>query len=130
MPSPIPTLDLHYVWEDSGCCVLGRIVGYDGALIKQIDITSINCRVFDADANRALTADLDPAVADTVYNAAQNDASWPYDDGYNFRHLLPATAFPTGGHKYRVEYLFDPAAAAEENFHGVLEVYARNLYRS
>ena len=130
MPSPIPTLDLHYIWEDSGCLVLGRIVGYDGSLIQQLDITSISCQVRDADNNRALTATLTPIVADVVYNAAQNDDSWPYDDGYNFRHLLPATAFPTGGHKYRIEYLLDPASADEENFHAVLEVYARDLYRS
>jgi len=130
MPSPIPTLDLKYVWEDSGCCVLGRLTGFDGELIKQADLTSISCKIFDADANRLETADLTPAVADTVYDAAQTSAAWPYDDGYNFRHLLPATAFPTGGHKYRVEYLVDPASADEENFHCVLEVYARNLYRS
>ena len=100
------------VIEDSAAQVLARVLA-DGVAVVQADISAISYSVFDHSAlgdpvvgghdGVALT------VADVVFDTLQTDARWTKDaTGYNFRHAIAGTAFPTGGHRYRIEYTFTP----------------------
>ena len=99
------------VWEDGGAIVLARIVGNDGSNITQASITSIAYLVYDTTSSaQVITGSV--TVATSVFDTLQDDDRWPDSEatGYNFRHALPATAFPTGGHEYQVEYKFTPSS--------------------
>ncbi len=118
------------IWEDCGSLVLARIVGWTGALVTQATLDTITYKVFDLDNNRQQTGSDTLNKAAVIFDTAQEDGSWPYDDGYNFRFLLPASCFPTGGHKYRVEFIFTPVGADTEPFAVVRDLLADNLYGS
>lgn len=111
--------------EDSSCHIVGRLAMADGTgdatgiagegnFVKAADLSSIVRTVYDeADLSTAIltttltvgTVVLDTPVTDT--------ALWEGDSvGYNFKDQIPKTAFPTGGHIYRVEYVFTPTAGA------------------
>lgn len=123
-----PENPVFYGYEDCGIVVMGRLLGWDGSLITQATIDSIAHKVVDLDANNTETASGALVVADVVYDAGQNDGSWPYDDGYNFRYLIPAAAFPTGGHRYSAEFTFTPTGAENQPFALDVEILARNRH--
>ena len=117
-------------FEDCGCGVFARILNWADALLTQAATTSITYKVFDLDNNNAQTGTGTLTVADVVYDTAQTGGGWPYDDGYNFRYVLPASCFPTGGHKYIAELIFTPAGADPQPFAVVYEIIARKLLTS
>lgn len=117
------------VFEDGGASVLARVYGPDGAAITQAAISTITCRV-TAKSSGASVATPTVTVADSVFDTLQDDALWEdVDDvGYNFKHDLPATAFPTGGETYIVEYKFTPVSGAV--FWVAVETRATGVYTS
>lgn len=101
-------------FEDSAAVFMARVLGSDGTALQQADVTGITCKVFDLDSASPTTAVASPTivVASVIYDTLQtSDVRWTKDStGYNFLHAMPPSAFPTGGHRYRVEYLCDPAS--------------------
>ena len=87
----------------------------EGNFAKVADLTSITRTVFDQNNADAVvigptTLTLSAVVLDTVVT---DTALWDGSSvGYNFKDRILNTAFPTGGHMYRVEYAFVPTAGA------------------
>lgn len=116
----------HVSWnEDGSATVVARLtaragtgtatgVSGEGNWIKQADLTSITCAVYDLNSSTPGTAITSPTV--TVATAVQdspvtNGAIWPLDQtGWNFYHDLAETNFPTSDHRYRVVYTVTPTA--------------------
>ena len=103
-------------YQNGGGDFLARVYRHDSyTAAQQSEITSITCKVFDLDSDTPTTAIITPAitVSDVIFNSLQTDARWTVDStGFNFRHELLATAFPTGQHRYRVEYKITPTDGA------------------
>lgn len=103
------------VVEDSGCTCLGRLL-LNGSNATQAGISSITYSVFDLSSRTPTTpiTGHDAAaltVSQVIFDTLQTDGRWSEDStGYNFRHEVAATAFPTGGHRYRIEYRITPAS--------------------
>lgn len=106
-------------FEDGSALVMGRLCGHDatgsaspeageGLLYLKIDVASITCAVYDLTGTTPGTPVVSPTVtvASAVYDTLQTaDNLWSMDShGYNFRHELPTTAFPTADHTYLVRY--------------------------
>lgn len=103
------------VIEDGGATMLARVVGHSGAAITQASLTSISYKVFDLDGTTPDTAILSgtATVSSVVFDTLQTDSRWSEDStGFNFAHALAVTAFPSGDHRHRIEYLFTPASGA------------------
>lgn len=117
-----------FVWEDGGATTLARILGLDGDLIVQADVSTITCLVYDITSAASIITPT-VTVASAVFDTLQTDARWSVDTtGFNFSYALPATAFPTGEHDYRIEYKFTPASGAA--YFVVYQVHSREVYTS
>lgn len=106
---------LSRVYEDGGADFRARVYGHAGALLQQATVSTITGKVFDLDSATPTTAVYTPTlvVATQVFDTLQTDGTWTLDTtGYNFAHAMPADAFPTGNHRYRVEYKITPTGAA------------------
>lgn len=115
------------VWEDATAVMLARVVGSDADNVAQADISSIACKVFDAAGTQIINPSI--TVSSVIYDTLQTGDEWTVDaTGYNFRHALPTTAFPTGGAIYTVEYVF--TATDGSVFPVVYRVTALNLFSS
>src|SRR4051812_31859089 len=90
----------------TGAAMLARIRGSDGSYVTQAVTSSITCAVSDMTTGSAVAV-ITPSVvvASAIFDTLQTDSAWSKDStGYNFKHSLPATAFPTAGHVYLVVY--------------------------
>lgn len=120
-----------YVTEDGGASFLARLVGHSGSNVTQASLSAITVKVFDMDS-----ADPDTEVysetltiSSVIFDTLQTDSRWTVDTtGYNFLHAMSATAFPTGGHNYRVEYKFTPASG--QVFWALFDVLSTNIQTS
>lgn len=109
------------VWaEDGSATVLGRLTARNGSgsatgvkgegnWVQQADVSTITYSVFDLDSSdpdNALVDGSSVTVGDAVLDSpVTTTVLWTRDTtGYNFVHDLPSTTFPTGGHRYLVEY--------------------------
>lgn len=120
-----------YVVEDGGATFLARVNGNTGVAITQALLSSITVKVFDLDSTTPDTSiySATVSISSCVFDTLQTDAIWTEDtDGYNFKHAMPASAFPTGGHNYRIEYLFTPTSG--EVFWVLFEVLAIGVITS
>lgn|SRR3990167_4032548 len=116
--------------EDGSATVLGRLtarngtgtatgVDGEGNFIEQADVSTITCKVFDLDgdpdtATSTPTVTISDAILDTPVTT---NVIWTKDAyGYNFIHDLDSTLFPTGDHRYEVEYKITLTGGAI--FHG------------
>lgn len=128
---PVVKIHKQVVFEDSGASCMARVVGNAATAITQATITSITSHVFDLDSSTP-TTDLDNStltVSSVVFDTLQTDARWTVDStGYNFRHDFAASIFTTGGHRYRVEFVFTPSSGAV--FHVVYQLKTEALYVS
>ncbi len=74
-------------------------------LLQQADLESITRTVVDLANEATPLSGHDGAaveIEDTVYDTPQT-GGWSRDAvGYNFLHVIPASAFPAAGHHYRV----------------------------
>jgi hypothetical protein len=126
--------------EDGDCTVLARVVARNGSgaatgvdgegnWIEVADLTSITCKVFDLSSSTPDTPITTPTVtiADAIKDPPVTSATlWTEDDtGYNFLHDLAASNFPTGDHRYLVEYTFTLTGGGV--FHLVLDGVARSV---
>lgn len=132
--------------EDATATCLGRITARnatgsatgragEGKFLKQADIASITCKVFDLDGATpdtpvaTPTVTISSAILDTPDTA---DTLWTVDTyGYNFIHDIANTVFADGNHRYRVEYTVTLASGLGSGvFHGVYEGQARPIRSS
>ena len=119
------------IMEDGGATMMARVVTADGTNLVQADLTGASVKVYDLNA-------ADPAatvhtatltIASVVFDALQTDDRWSADStGYNFRDTRAASVFTTGGHRYRVEYSFDPTSG--EDFWLIFELTAQPVRSS
>lgn len=136
--------EFQVAWnEDGDATVLGRMaarngsgtqtgVSGEGRFLKQSDVSTITCKVFDLDSATPDTAIATPAVAvasavlDSPIASDDSMSVWTVDSyGYNFIHDLAASCFPTGGHAYRVEYEVTLVGGAK--FHGAYSGIAKSI---
>jgi hypothetical protein len=115
-------------FEGAPIVLMNRVYDGAGAVIVQGAITSIAYRVWeyasedeaDRDENgEQVGAEASLTVASVVYNTLQTASPWDStrdSTGYNFRFTLPSACRPTGGTWHRVEVVFNPSAAGEEDF--------------
>jgi len=127
MPSAVVTEGC--VFEDGGGQFLARIIGIDGNIIGQVNITGITFSVHELASGIEIVAPVALTVVNVVFNTLQNDGRWTKDSqGYNFLHEVAASVFSTSNIKYRVEYLFDPAAG--EDYWAIFEVAVVKVIRT
>lgn len=124
--------------EDSTEVVLARLAGISGSgdatgvagegnWIQRANIASATCKVFDLDGTDPGTPIAEPTVtvADSVLDVPATDI-WTVDaTGYNFQHTLGPEHFPTGNHRYAVEYRFELTDG--KVFHGSYEGLANAI---
>lgn len=125
--------------EDGSFSILARIVSLDGTgsevvpgegpCIKQADIFSISCKVYDLGSNEFATTGTEITPAPTV-TAASNmfdtlrTTGWPVaqdPSGYNFRHDLGPTYVPSPNNWYQIEYLFTLTSGGVVPFVGAVK---------
>lgn len=110
----------HVEWQEDGAATaVARLtaragtgtatgVSGEGKWLKQADISTITCGVYDLDSATPGTAVATPSVvvATAIQDSPVTDgAIWPLDaTGWNFYHDLADTNFPTANHRYRVIY--------------------------
>ena len=100
--------------EDTPAVLMARVMGVDNAAVTTSTISTITCNVYDETGTAPDTAVVSPAqvVATVVKDTLQTDARWTEDStGYNFISTIAATGFPTGNHRYRVEFKFTDTSA-------------------
>lgn len=100
--------------EDGSATCLGRLTARDATgvqqpsgrkLLKQADTSTVSVAVFDLQSSTpdTVTYSASLTVSAVIFDTLQTD--WDVDSvGYNFKHTIPTTAFPTGGHVHRAEY--------------------------
>ena len=100
--------------EGSGAHVLCKVRRNDGEYALQSDVTAISHSVFDVTSATPDSATSSGAltVSAVVFDSLQYDSRWP-SNGYNFLHEISQTIVPTGGHTYRIEYVFDAASGPD-----------------
>lgn len=117
------------VFEDSGLYLMARVKGNAGTNITQGTIASIALKVYDRTADNEEVYSAALTVSAVVFNTLQTgalDPRWTKDiHGYNFGAAVPASAFATGGHTYRVEVVFTPSSG--DQFALVADVHALEL---
>ncbi len=122
------------IWEDGGATCMARVVGDDNEAVQPADLKSITLKVYDDNAanHDATTSTATVTIASAVFDTlVTTDGCWDYDStGYNFKYTIPSTVFATGGHRYRAEFVFDPAAATSNNFPVVFEFNVQPLRSS
>lgn len=107
--------------EDGSVTLLARVCSRDatgqatgikgeGRWVKQADLSTITCKVFDRSGDTPDTAIASPTVtiSSVIQDTPVTDGElWDGDiTGYQFRLDLAGSCFPTGGHKYLVELYF------------------------
>lgn len=111
------------IWEDGDVTEMIRLQ-IDGVDLVQSGVASISRKIFDLHGDTPNTAESTtaPVVADVIFDTLQTDARWSKDSsGYNFRERIVGSNFPTGGHTYRVEYVFTGSGTPAETFPVVFE---------
>ena len=109
------------VFKNGSATLLARVVGADGSVLTQSDVSTITYTVAllddtDPDSEAAVDNHEDVAcvVADTIFDTLQDDDLWDVDhEGYNFKHVLDVSssaAFATAGRSYRITFTITPAA--------------------
>lgn len=102
------------VFADSGSTLLARVYGTAGTYLTQATTSSITCAVNDITTGSPVSV-ITPSivVASVIFDTLQTGGMWTKDStGYNFRHAMPATAFPDAAHVYEVVYTVTPTSGA------------------
>ncbi len=96
------------VLEDGAALCMARVQGLDAVNITQASLavgglTGKSIRMDDPTIIIGLTL----VITTNIFDALQTDARWTVDAlGYNFRHIVPASALSAGAKQYSVEYIF------------------------
>lgn len=132
MPKPI--LIKGSAWEDTAATIRAQVADNLDELITTSNVSSITYSVYDAATPRALISGYDGVsitVADAVYDTLQTsveDAGWDYatsTQGYNFRFVVPGSAFADPDEYRRVIFVFTPTSG--ESFKMVVDINAQGL---
>lgn len=118
-------------WRDGSLLVMGKLLGNAGATVTQASLSSITMSVFDMDDNDdQVGVDTSLTISSTVYDSLQDDEPWDTDNGagYNFRYTIAGSFFPTGGHRYWIEFEFVPVSG--DSIIGVIEHTAAERKRA
>lgn len=116
-------------FEDGGAVNLARVTNYTGSNVTQASLTSIHYSVYDLTSSTLTVSSTSLTVSGVVYDTLQTSAIWTLDStGYNFLHVLPASALPDGDHVYRVDYKFTPSSG--EVFWQPFEITTLPIYVS
>jgi len=110
------------VFKNGSATLVARIVGADGSVIQQADVSAIAYTIYrvdpnDADGDTAIDGHEGVAVtvADVIFDTLQTGDLWDVDDtGYNFKHVIDVgtnAAFAVAGATYRVVYTLTSADA-------------------
>jgi len=114
-------------FEDGSTTALARITARDatgaatgisgeGKWIKQADLSSITCAIYDISSSTPDAATSTPTVtiSSAIIDTPVTDGViWDVDStGYNFLFDFASTAFPTGNHRYRIEFKFTTTGGA------------------
>ena len=93
------------VLEDSDAVVLLYFDAHDGSAAQQADITSITYKVIDTTTGSTVSGHDGAALDKTVviFDTLQTHPRWTFSTGFNFKHQLLYTAFPTGDVIYSYE---------------------------
>ena len=107
----------------TGVVLMARVVGASNANITQATLSSISYLVRDIDAGSSgsVTA---LTIASVVFDTLQTGNGWDQDaTGYNFRAILPASAFAwtpevdaaanPKPHRFQVEVRFTPSSGEQ-----------------
>jgi hypothetical protein len=96
-------------WKGNPITCLGAFRTNDGSFLTQASLNSVAYSVYDLNSATPDTAVADGTVtiSDCVFDSFQTGPMWTVDDeGYNFAHRIPGTAFGSGDHAYKIVYLF------------------------
>lgn len=116
------------VWEDSKVVEMARFL-VAGVAGVQSDIATIVRKIFDLSNNNIEIDSDNLVVANVIFDTLQTGGRWTKDPiGYNFLDQVPYTSFPTGSHRYRVQYLFTGGGGTR--FYIVYEHKAKQVYSS
>jgi len=115
--APASDADIYCTAFKNGTVRLLARVYFDGANVKQADVSTIVYNVFllddrDPDARTAVAGHsaVSLVVADVIFDMLQSDSQ---ASDYNFRHVIPIgvhPAFTIAGRNYLVEYTIMPVA--------------------
>ncbi len=99
------------IFQGQGLTCISRVIGNNGQAIVRADIQSIACKVISVTGGGTTAATPAIVVASVVFNSLQTgDPRWTGDTtGYNFLHVIPASAFATPQADYKIQYVFTPA---------------------
>ena len=99
-------------FEDAAIVCLARVAGLDGAALAIADVATIQRTIWDRGTSKIDTPDTaesDESVhkGSAIFDSLQTDDAWGEVDttGYNFRDVVPGTAFPGGGRRYQIKYV-------------------------
>jgi hypothetical protein len=106
---PQAKVNTGFAFEDAGVALMARVEGWNGVNIVQSDLSAIQYCVTNKNTGATVIASTSLTISSVVFNTLQTPAVWQTDaTGYNFRHNVPAAAFPSGDEVtpviYRVEY--------------------------
>ncbi len=107
------------VFKNGSSTLLARVVGADGAPIKQADIASGKYSVYlldhdDPDEMTVVTGHdgVSIDVGSVIFDTLQTDTIWDVDEtGYNLKHVLDVSAnqaFIVAGRDYRIVFELVP----------------------
>lgn len=114
--------------EDGSATLMARVCASDGTgaatgvpgegnWVKQADLSSITCKVFNRSSSTPDTATTAPTI--TISSVIQDTpvtsrVLWDVDyTGYNFVYAVDPATFATGGDEYLVEMVFTSTGGAK-----------------
>lgn len=107
--------------------VLSRLLGWNGAAVKQADLTSITRAIWYPGAVPVQQgSDQSLTVTSVIFDSWQTNAeAWPFDDaGYNFLDVIPGALLSTLQTR-QVQYTFTPSAGEAFGFEVLLQIRRR-----
>ena len=129
--------------EDGALDIRARLMAKDatgaatkagqGYAIKQSDLSALSYCVkdiTDPDNPTTVVNSTPLTIASVISDSlVTTEALWKTDQyGYNLAHIVPGTAFPTGGNRYAVEYSFTTTGGYSNGFS--VNCYAEKVYGS
>lgn len=92
--------------QGAGAYLMARVEGTDGTNLQQSDIDNIVYSTFDlSDPSTAVVDGTALTVSSVIFDSLQtSDTRWDEDStGYNFGWSSPASLYPTGKRRVRVQ---------------------------
>ncbi len=117
---PDPVFKEITVLEDNPLVIMSRETDGDGTNITQSGISTITYSLFLISSGATRAAAVSLTISGVVFDSLQETSSptrWLDGKGnaidatgYNFRHTLAGSLFPTAGEVLQLEHLFTPAS--------------------